>query len=350
MSSAFREQPGRRNTTSSSASGTEAEERAALSAEFAPPPYPEPEPLRTRRRKEHLLREIDRAAAAGERRPARRSRFAMVLVAAVAAGSVGVGANVLLESEPGGQAPAAATRESVDLLERAALAAYERPRTEVLDRQYAYVKTVGRSATLTEKPDGGMRLGSQDESMEQWTAVDGSGQTLRRRDGAPDELIGAPGAKASLNSPTYNLLAELPTDPDALLKRIQADAELNHGAGSDSTTGPDQQAFVAIGDLLRHSVAPPEVSAALHRAAARIPGVTLVPDAVDAVGRKGVAVARVHHNERYEWIFDRSSLRLLGERTVALKDSAWGKAGATVSTIALIDSGIVAKRGELPKR
>lgn len=51
-----------------------------------------------------------------------------------------------------------------------------------------------------------------------------------------------------------------------------------------------QEAFITIGDLLRNTIAPPRVAAALYRAAALIPGVTLIPDATDAIGRPGVAV------------------------------------------------------------
>ncbi|WP_435804348.1 hypothetical protein [Streptomyces hirsutus] len=64
-----------------------------------------------------------------------------------------------------------------------------------------------------------------------------------------------------------------------------------------------------------------------------------------AAGRHGVAVARTHDGERTEWIFDKSTARLLGERTVLLEDNAWGKAGTVVTSVALIGSGIAAPRG-----
>ncbi|MER5225879.1 CU044_5270 family protein [Streptomyces flaveus] len=123
-----------------------------------------------------------------------------------------------------------------------------------------------------------------------------------------------------------------------------------HGAGSDLTTGPDQEAFVTVGDLLRASVAPPDVSAALFRAAARIPGVIVVSDVVDAAGRHGVAVAREHDGERFEWIFDMETKELLGERTVLVKGNAWGKAGTPVTSTAVTRSGIVDKTGQTPAR
>jgi hypothetical protein len=187
-----------------------------------------------------------------------------------------------------------------------------------------------------------------DESAERWVSVDGSSGTLTRtaKGTTTDPARGKD--KASINGPTYRFLESLPTDPDRLLEMVYADARLNHGAGSGSTTGPDHQAFVAIGDLLRTVEAPPGVSAALYRAAARIPGVVLVPEATDAVGRKGVAVARVHDGERTEWIFDQQTMRLLGERTVLLKDSAWGKAGTPVTSVAVVARGITTEPGQPP--
>ena len=117
----------------------------------------------------------------------------------------------------------------------------------------------------------------------------------------------------SLNDPTYRLLQSLPTNPHALLALIYR-VERGHGPG------PDQEAFVTIGDLLRNTIAPPKVAAALYRAAALIPGVTFIPDATDAVGRHGVAVGRigpgVDGGIRDELIFSRTTLRLMGERTV----------------------------------
>ncbi|MGW8486909.1 hypothetical protein [Streptomyces sp. NPDC055886] len=69
---------------------------------------------------------------------------------------------------------------------------------------------------------------------------------------------------------------------------------------------------------------------------------------MDAAGRHGVAVARTSGGERTEWIFDKSTARLLGERTVLVEDNAWGKAGTVVTSVALVDSGIVDEAGQMP--
>ncbi|WP_024754509.1 CU044_5270 family protein [Streptomyces exfoliatus] len=317
-------------------------EREQASRVLPPAAYSDPAPGRTEARRRHLLSEIDQQTRA---RSARRPRRRMVLVlgAAMAAGATVVVLSLGSGTTPHNAPPASAA--SVQVLERAALAAHATSQTKVLDGQYAYVKTVGHTSVLSETKAGQMELLRQDEGMEQWTSVDGSEPTLQRKAGKDSLLPDAPG---NLNSPTYNFLAALPTDPHALLKHIRDDAERNHGAGSDSTTGPDQEAFVTIGDLLRNGVTPPATAAALYRAAALIPGVDVAPEAVDAAGRSGVAVARVHDGERTEWIFDTSTARLLGERTVLVKDSAWGKAGDVVTSVALVSSGIVAEAGQTP--
>ncbi|MFC9705216.1 CU044_5270 family protein [Streptomyces sp. NPDC056943] len=319
-------------------------EREQASRVLPPAAYSDPAPGRTETRRRHLLSEIDRQARARSARRPRR-RIVLVLGAAMAAGatvvvlSLGSGTTGAPYNVP----PASAA--SVQVLERAALAAHAASQTKVLDGQYVYVKTVGHTSVLSETKAGQMELLRQDEGMEQWTSVDGSEPTLQRKAGKDSLLPDAPG---NLNSPTYDFLAALPTDPHALLKQIHDDAEKNHGAGSDSTTGPDQEAFVTIGDLLRNGVTPPATAAALYRAAALIPGVDVAPEAVDAAGRRGVAVARVHDGERTEWIFDTSTARLLGERTVLVKDSAWGKAGDVVTSVALVSSGIVTEAGQTP--
>ncbi|MFD3936795.1 CU044_5270 family protein [Streptomyces sp. NPDC058611] len=210
-----------------------------------------------------------------------------------------------------------------------------------------YTRTVGHSTSLTEVEGGGMEAAPTDESAERWLSVDGSaGMVVRTATGTDRH---PPDGPPSLNGPTYRFLETLPTDTDELLELIYADTRLNHGSGSGSTTGPDQQAFVAIGDLLRTIEAPPGLSAALYRAAARIPGVVLVPEARDAAGRTGVAVARVHRGERTEWIFDEESLRLLGARTVVLEDSSWGKAGTVVTSVAIVARGVTDRPGQPPR-
>ncbi|MFD7761851.1 CU044_5270 family protein [Streptomyces microflavus] len=236
----------------------EQSEREQAGRTLPPPPAPEPAPGRVEARRVHFLSEIDRHTPARSYRPMLRpgKRWSLALGTAVAAAasiavlSLGSGS----PAAPAKVQPASAA--SVQLLERAALVAAAMPQTKVRAGQYTYIKTVGHTSALSETKTGEKALLRQDGGMEQWTSVDGSAQTLQRRNGSDALLPGTPG-QGNLNSPTYNLLEGLPTDPEALLKHISDDAEENHGAGSESTTGPHQEAFVTIGDLLRTGGTPP---------------------------------------------------------------------------------------------
>ncbi|MET9703782.1 CU044_5270 family protein [Streptomyces griseus] len=315
--------------------------------EFPPPSFPQPRPGVVELHRRILLAEIDRTGPDGHRR-ARTGRRAAVALATAAVASIATVTVVLPDSAaPPAPGSEPASRASVRLLDRAARVAAAGPAHSPRDSQFAYVKVTGHTTSLSETPTGEMKRTREDESYEQWTSVDGSSRTLQRDRGAPGTLLEAPG-KGSFSSPTYRFLAGLPADPGEVLAAIYREAKLNHGEGSGSTTGPDQEAFVIIGDLLRVSVAPPEVTATLYRAAARIPGVVVVPSSVDAAGRRGVAVARAHDGERTEWIFDRETSRLLGERTVLLEDSAWGRAGTAVDATAIIAGGFTDEPGERP--
>ncbi|WP_371659541.1 CU044_5270 family protein [Streptomyces sp. NBC_00280] len=329
---------------------SETAERADAAAVLPAFPYPEPAPELFHAHKQNLLRQIDQqTGSVALQRVARRRRMGMVVAsAAVACVAVVVTGLSITATEPPAETPPA-SKASVQLLEQAALAAVADPGAVPRSGQYTYVKVTGHTTALSEGKDGSMERLRQDESYEQWTSVDGSGRTMQRKPGGSAAWLPVPApGEGSLNLPTYRFLAGLPTEPGALLETIYRDANLNHGAGSDSTTGPDQEAFVTIGDLLRASVAPPDVSAALFRAAARIPGVIVVSDAVDAAGRHGVAVAREHDGERFEWIFDKDTKELLGERTVLVEGNAWGKAGTPVTSTAVTRSGIVDKAGQEP--
>ncbi|MFJ4871895.1 CU044_5270 family protein [Streptomyces sp. NPDC088757] len=112
-------------------------------------------------------------------------------------------------------------------------------------------------------------------------------------------------------STTHACVAALPTDPEALLRLVREQTRSSGGPGSDA----DQWAFNAIGTLPAETWAPPEVTAALSRAAALVPGVTVLPSATHAAGREGVAVARTAHGEQTQWIFDRTTSVFLAGST-----------------------------------
>ncbi|MEU5216678.1 CU044_5270 family protein [Streptomyces sp. NPDC020807] len=350
------------STTPSRPTPTEHEELARL---LPTPPERELSPRHQQLLKAQLLREFRQdtapAAAAKPRFGVRRLSIAAVPLAAGALavtlatngafdGGERPGTEPRAATVPGQPGKATTVTPAAVLLDRIATVAAARPAPAVRDDQFVYVSsTVAWSSQSSDDPT--FRLDTP-HSRKIWLSVDGSQPGLLHergkavplagevdKGGRPVNPVGNP--HPTLNSPTYRYLESLPTDPDALLKRIYDETR---GMGN----GPDQQAFVTIGDLLREQIAPPKVSAALYKAAAKIPGVTVVEDSVDAAGRHGVAVARVHAGERTEWIFDKKSLEFLGERGVMVENTAWAKKGQVTATTAVLGRGIADEAGEAP--
>ncbi|MFF2060715.1 CU044_5270 family protein [Streptomyces sp. NPDC058200] len=244
-------------------------------------------------------------------RPSWKRRTALVaLPALLVAGAVtvaGVG-GVFGESAP--TVSAAEHREAVRLLDRIALVAAERPALTVRDDQYVYTKVKGSREFLGKGTDVFER--------EDWQAVDGRRHGLAREvfePGSPS-IDGGPATRRTVlnrdpNATTYRELAALPTDPAALLEKIKADT---NGQGPSRYEG----VFEAIGAMLPQSTLIPDLNAALYRATARIPGVVVKDDAVDAAGREGVGLTfRTARGDSVTWVFDRTALTYLGTDKVA---------------------------------
>lgn len=228
------------------------------------------------------------------------------------------------------------------LLNRIAQAAEGRPAADTGGGRYVYVKS--RVAWLVFAEDGkngpkeagvDARVLDQVHDREVWRpAHAGTGDGLIRERG---ETFGLSGATPN------DEYAGLPTDPDALLRHVR---EVTKGRG----TSPEYEVFDYIGEALHESVLPPAVTAALYRAAAKIPGVTVVRDSVDAAGRRGIAVAMEDpFDTRTEWIFDPSSYEYLGGRSYLVRDTIDGKAGSLTGTTAVLTRGVVQDPGELPR-
>jgi hypothetical protein len=106
----------------------------------------------------------------------------------------------------------------------------------------------------------------------------------------------------------------------------------------------DGAAFFMIGLLIREAIVPPATAAALYRAAALIPGVTLIGRVTTVEGQPGIAIAWSDSRDRYEWIFDPTTLQYLDERDYALST---GKPVLNVNT-AVLQRAFVSKAGQLP--
>ena len=111
---------------------------------------------------------------------------------------------------------------------------------------------------------------------------------------------------------------------------------------------PDEQAWVTVGDTIREAYIPVRARAAMFEAAARIPGVYVVKNVTDAVGRAGIAVARDWHGLRSELIFDATTYAFLGERVVDLTPGPDSPSGTVIGYSAVARVAIVPEVGQLP--
>ncbi|KUJ68262.1 hypothetical protein ACZ90_20280 [Streptomyces albus subsp. albus] len=350
---------------------TEEAERLALTDLLPPPRVSGLGPDRELLLREALLRTAADPAEPPRglisRSPGPRRRLVRVLAPAVAcAAAAGVVVAVNLP-DPSGRGAATVTAGrtpgapgATRLLDRVALAAAGEQRPAVRTDQFVYIES--RVAYAARSAAGGPATVAPAHRRQVWLSADGSRPGLLREAGGPDTPLdaaapaytldrrqatpraSAPGTRGgSIADPTPAYVASLPTDPDALLRLIR---HQTRGQGPD----PDQRAFTAIGDLLAESWAPPRVGAALYRAAARIPGVTVVPTAEDAAGRRGVAVARTAHGQQTQWVFDRTTYAFLGERTVLTETGDAGPAGTVVGSSAILTRAAVDRAGRAPAR
>ena len=286
--------------------------------------------------KEHLMSELRVAATPSlpTARPAtRRRKPAIVLVAAGAAALAAALVLTLLPGNTQGSSPAAAR-----LLAKIATAAARQPSPAVRNGQFWYIKSWvsylscggATGACTLEKP----------HERQIWQSVSNQCVTGLLREYGQDtplkfssNYLHCP-YRGGMNDPTYRFLQSLPTDPHALLGRIEQQMQ--------GQLPQPVEAFTTIGDLLREAIAPPRVSAALYRAAALIPGVTMVADATDAIGRHGVAVAMTYQGVRTEWIFSKHTLIYLGESDVKIAT------GASTGKAAVLQRAFVNHAGQIP--
>lgn len=325
-------------------------------------------PGRHRQLKEHVMREIRQTPAEDEKATRRRRwmRPAVVGPSVAVALALAVVTGVAVTGEDSGPgspvgrngkatyafAPlvnADTTGGAAALLDRIATVAARSPADDVRDDQFVYIRSLVAYATV------GDGIGAELDPLherEAWLSVDGTRAGLVREpdyglDGEMDlEPAPAPGEPGYGSSTHYRHLQTLPTDADAMLKWLRA-----QGDKESEDRNPDQDAFVLVGDLLRESLTPPDVGAALFRAAAKIPGVVVVSDAVNAEGRHGVAVARYdsyNPGVRDELIFDTETLEFIGVRSVATQATDEIEAGQVLGTTAVLQRAVVDMKGKRP--
>ncbi|MGW1894458.1 CU044_5270 family protein [Streptomyces sp. NPDC002004] len=311
--------------------------------------------------KEVLMQQIDHdhtPSTQASPAPRRRRLLRPALIVPVA--SMALAGALVITFSGGGHSSAPATGATTTAkgnsasvtLDRIAAAAMETDTTPVKDGRFVYVKSLVRGNTGTF--DGPVRLGAL-HRQEVWTSQNPAPITRTGwiRETGKDAVM--PGEEvpitstdpvpAGIDRPTYKWLASLPTDPGALLEQLYAQTRAEKGESKD------QAVFGTIGDLLSSTIMPPANASALYKAVERIPGVTEIPDAVDAAGRHGIGITRVDASSttRDEWIFDKDTLAYLGGRSYITKDKARGITADTLyGTDAIMERAVVDRHGQEP--
>ncbi|MFF3940681.1 CU044_5270 family protein [Streptomyces phaeofaciens] len=295
-------------------------------------------PDRHRLLKEHVMAEIRHAEDTSRiRRAWRRPVLAAVAVATVAALTL-----VVLPSggAEGVRRPGAAVTPETDELRGAR------------DDQYTYVDMLVSWSSTEIAEDGGSTTTLRPlHRLEQWEAVDGTRKGLIIEQGGEGKRVTQPdrppGEEAELLSTNYRRLSSLPTDTDAMYAWLRSTAAVAVKGGDPD---PGQVMWLVAGDMFGSGMLPPKQSAALYRAVARIPSVTAVKSSVDAAGRRGVALTHRQTGSpvREEWVFDPTSHRFLGTRSVYVEDEGGIRKGTVGSTTAILSRAVVDKAGQRP--
>jgi hypothetical protein len=287
-----------------------------------------------------------------------------------------LGAAVLVARQtPQERAPAAPPANAAELANRAATAAAAGSVPDPRPHQWVYTKELTVESAVG-KP----------YTHEWWIRVDGrkyAQPTSDRRAAHPKKVIKTraqfptsqwsrcpPGKREQLARirPAVGLgrffpnPAAVPTDPDGLLAAVYQlveDPACIPTHGDFYGDNVQDRAFKLIGALL-YTVQPAEVRAALYRALAKIPEVTVAHGATDAAGRRGVAFTRAASIEapgssgwlRLEIILDNDTYHYLGERYIVTRDhftpnvgprskGTWSRTGQVVLSTAQLALAVV---------
>ncbi|MFJ1898592.1 CU044_5270 family protein [Streptomyces sp. NPDC088115] len=231
------------------------------------------------------------------------------------------------------------------LMENVAERASQGPATRVGVNQFVYV----RSHYSNMQAEVGSPFKLKTYYREAWTSQNPDKVQSRLKQPGDDIVWSAPregdeGLAEWNRNHTYAALEKLPTEPDALLKKLREDA-----AYSGSS---DQNLFNYVAGLINENILPPETGAAIYRAAAKIPGVVALDRAQDGDGRPGVALARTDErdHERKELVFDANSYDYLGMRAYLVQNTELGKKGTVTEMQAVLDRGVVDSRDETPAK
>ena len=273
--------------------------------------------------------------ASPPRRMLRPRLFLTMPRAVLAAGlAAALAASVILVDRVGGDGNrAGSTRivpvSAVEVLYRAAKGARREPAARPDQFLYSKIK-------YTETPVGAH------EVSEVWESANGQRDGLSIENGKRKRV---PFTETDRWPPsTYVKQAKLPTDANALLKFLDVDPEQ-----------PNE--LLNQLDTLMSPTGPPKLRAAVFQATARQPGVKVLPDVVDAIGRHGVAVIWQPRDffsgnvlsDPAEWIFEPRTYRLLATRyPLAMCALGYQKSAQGTCENTILSTGVVDRVGQRP--
>jgi hypothetical protein len=197
-------------------------------------------------------------------------------------------------------------RPVVQVLDAAADTAAKAPDVVPAPGQFLYTRDVGRDGRVL---------------SERWLSIDGAhdglGFTMETngnvdrfplpgcRDGA--FISGIQKGEECEPMPAY--LPDLPTDADAMARYLDLNnRHLDNDPAQNKTNGVGKNML----ELAAYHYLRPAQRAALYQAAARIDGISVVENAVDAAGRTGTGVTWTFSEHTTMWIFDPKSHGYLG--------------------------------------
>jgi hypothetical protein len=324
---------------------------------------------------ERIVADFDREPAPRRSRVDRRWAIPAVGLATVAAlvvVAIGVGPSAETVT------PAAAA------LHEAADAA--RAQDGIPPGQYLYVRSDNSSLAL-----GALPVDSSDpeafldccdaflpQVRELWLGDEPGDAELRERTAGPPEFLseaererwialGRPELEAK--TPFSGILAgipprawyggplDLPSDADAIYEEFEDTAEGDtREPGVPSDVHVRTAMFHHLSDVLREARATPEQRGAAFEALARVPGLTLVGEVTDHLGRRGAGIALdVVDNEpsgflyRYVLVFDPETADLLEERREVLPGNRYrGLPAGMIEAYATYEYAVVETLGERP--
>jgi hypothetical protein len=246
-------------------------------------------------------------AATARRRP---RRLGLRLAAAGALGLM-IAAGLAVLDDLGGTGPDGLSTvpvASAAVLERAAVAAEQKPFTPPRNDQWSYIEDRITS------PDGD----GEPTTRRIWRAADGSGMAwiedgklrVERMEGSKRRpLRVAIGPLAG-----YQTLAALPTDPGPLLRWAYRQAK--HITGAGITEHGD--VYAIFNNMLRENVLPPDLEAAIFRALKQVPDVTV--DTINVGGRPALVVVQTEDWIHEELLLDAETYTYRGESGTVVRD------------------------------